>query len=53
MTKFIFAAATALLAGPVFADGHAATGDAEAGERQFDRQCIACHVIANARTGRR
>ena len=48
MTKFIFAAAAALLAGPAFADGHAATGDAEAGARQFDRQCVACHVIANA-----
>ena len=36
------------LAAPVFADGHAATGDAEAGERQFDRQCVACHVVANA-----
>lgn len=34
--------------GPAFADGHAATGDAEAGEHQFRRQCIACHVVANA-----
>ncbi|MBU2992352.1 c-type cytochrome [Octadecabacter sp. 1_MG-2023] len=48
MTKFIYAAAAALIAGPVFADGHAATGDAEAGEQQFGRQCIACHVVANA-----
>ncbi|MCF2905994.1 c-type cytochrome [Octadecabacter sp. CECT 8868] len=48
MTKFIYAAAAALLAGPGFADGHAATGDAEAGEQQFGRQCIACHIVANA-----
>lgn len=47
MTKFTFAAAAVLLAGPVFADGHAATGDAEAGARDFDRQCVACHVVAN------
>ena len=48
MTKFIYAAATALLATPVFADGHAATGDAQAGEAQFARQCVACHVVADA-----
>lgn len=47
MTKFIYAAAAALLAAPVFADGHAATGDAAAGEEQFNRQCVACHVVAN------
>jgi cytochrome c len=48
MSKFIYAAAITLLAAPVFADGHAATGDAAAGERQFDRQCVACHVVADA-----
>ncbi len=48
MSKFIYAAATALLAAPAFAGGHAATGDAEAGERQFSRQCVACHVVENA-----
>jgi len=48
MTKFIYAAAAALLATPVFADGHAATGDAAAGEEQFNRQCVACHVVADA-----
>lgn len=48
MSKFIYAAATALLAVPAFADGHSATGDAEAGERQFNRQCVACHVVADA-----
>lgn len=48
MTKFIYAAATALLATTANADGHAATGDAEAGEEQFNRQCIACHVVRDA-----
>lgn len=48
MTKFIYAAAAALLATPVFADGHAATGDAAAGEEQFNRQCVACHIVADA-----
>lgn len=47
MTKFIYAAA-ALLAAPAFADGHAATGDADAGAAQFDRQCVACHIVADA-----
>lgn len=61
MTKFAIATAVTLLAAPVFADGHAATGDAAAGEEQFNRQCVACHVVAtddgevlagrNARTG--
>ena len=48
MSKFILAAVTALLSTPVFADGHTATGDAEAGEQQFNRQCVACHVVADA-----
>ena len=48
MTKFIYAAAAALLAAPAFADGHAATGDAAAGEEQFNRQCVACHIVADA-----
>jgi cytochrome c len=48
VTKFIYAAAAALLAAPAFADGHAATGDAAAGEEQFNRQCVACHIVANA-----
>ena len=48
MTKFIYAAAAALLAAPAFADGHAATGDAAAGEEQFNRQCVACHVVVDA-----
>lgn len=48
MNKFIYAAAAALLAAPAFADGHAATGDAAAGEEQFNRQCVACHIVADA-----
>lgn len=40
-------AAFALSAGPVFADGHAASGDAEAGEAAFSRQCVTCHVVVN------
>jgi cytochrome c len=49
MKKFTIAAAFAVLAAPAFADGHAATtGDAAAGEEQFNRQCVACHVVANA-----
>ncbi|WP_299615792.1 cytochrome C [uncultured Tateyamaria sp.] len=39
------AAATATLAAPVFADGHA-SGDAAEGEKAF-RQCISCHVVQN------
>lgn len=57
-----YAAAFAVLTTPALADGHAATiGDAAAGEEQFARQCVACHVVAdpsgevlagrNARTG--
>ena len=44
------AAATAALALPAFADGHAvdltATGDAAAGEKAF-RGCVDCHVVVN------
>lgn len=40
------AATTATLAVPAFADGHAASGDAAAGEKAF-RQCISCHVVQN------
>lgn len=49
MKKFTLAAALSVLAAPVFADGHAPTvGDAAAGEEQFNRQCVACHVVADA-----
>lgn len=46
--KFIAATATsvALMSAPVFADGHA-TGDAEAGEKVFNK-CKACHMIVDA-----
>ena len=45
MKTFKFAAALSVIAAPVFADGHAASGDAAAGEEQFNRQCVACHVV--------
>ena len=48
MLKFALISASLSLAAPAFADSHAATGDAEAGERQFSRQCVACHVVADA-----
>lgn len=49
MKKFTLAAAFAVLAAPAFADGHASTqGDAAAGEEQFNRQCVACHIVADA-----
>lgn len=49
MKKIILAATLSVLAAPAFADGHASTqGDAAAGEEQFNRQCVACHVVADA-----
>lgn len=52
MTKIMHAAVATLLTvstlQPAFADGHAPTGDVAAGERQFNRQCISCHIVANA-----
>ena len=60
MRHLTLAAVMALLSAPAFAAGHA-SGDAAAGEEQFNRQCVACHVIVddagetlagrNARTG--
>ncbi len=47
MTKFTLAAAMTLLAAPAFADGHA-SGDAAAGEEAFGRQCVSCHIVADA-----
>lgn len=48
MKRFTMAAAFAVLAAPAFADDHASTqGDAAAGEEQFNRQCVACHVVQN------
>jgi len=38
----------ALLAMPAMADGHASNqGDVAAGEAQFKRQCVACHLVAD------
>jgi len=49
MKKFTIAAALAVLSAPAFADGHASSqGDAASGEEQFNRQCVACHVVADA-----
>ncbi|WP_333714428.1 c-type cytochrome [Yoonia sp.] len=49
MKRLTLAAALAVFSAPVFADGHAPTiGDAAAGEEQFNRQCVACHVVADA-----
>ncbi|MEJ6396483.1 c-type cytochrome [Yoonia sp. 208BN28-4] len=49
MKKFTVAAAFAVLAAPAFADGHASTqGDVANGEEQFNRQCVACHIVADA-----
>ncbi len=45
MKTLKIAAALSVLSAPAFADGHAATGDAAAGEEQFNRQCVACHVV--------
>lgn len=47
MRRTLATALTAgLLAAPAFADGHA-TGDAEAGEKAFNK-CKSCHTIASA-----
>ncbi|WP_322893153.1 MULTISPECIES: cytochrome C [unclassified Yoonia] len=62
MKTFTIAAALAVLAVPAFAQDLTPTvGDAAAGEEQFNRQCVACHIVAddagevlagrNARTG--
>ncbi len=49
MKNFTMAAAFAVLAAPAFAAGHASSqGDAAAGEEQFNRQCVACHVVQDA-----
>ena len=46
MKYLLIAAATLAMAGPALAESHA-SGDAAAGEEAFNRQCIACHVVAN------
>jgi cytochrome c len=49
MKKFTLAAALAILAAPAFAQDLAPTlGDAANGEEQFNRQCVACHIVADA-----
>ncbi|MEL6841183.1 MAG: c-type cytochrome [Pseudomonadota bacterium] len=49
MKRLTIAAALAVLSAPAFADGHASSqGDVAAGEEQFNRQCVACHVVADA-----
>ena len=48
MKTFNILVALALLAAPAFADGHSASGDAAAGEEQFKRQCVSCHIVADA-----
>lgn len=46
--KIVLAAAALLFSAPMaMAGGHAASGDAAAGERLFN-QCAACHVVQNA-----
>lgn len=40
--------AFAALAAPAFAEGHAASGDAAAGEDAYNRQCASCHIAADA-----
>lgn len=49
MKNFTIAAALAILAAPAFAQDLAPTlGDAANGEEQFNRQCVACHIVADA-----
>ncbi|KPP89251.1 MAG: monoheme cytochrome c [Rhodobacteraceae bacterium HLUCCA08] len=46
MKTFALATAATLLAAPLLAQD-APTGDAAAGEEQFNRQCVTCHVVVN------
>ena len=46
-TKFTAVLMGALLAVPAFDAGHAASGDADAGENAY-RQCKSCHMIQSA-----
>jgi len=49
MKNFTIAAALAILAAPAFAQDLTPTlGDAANGEEQFNRQCVACHIVADA-----
>jgi len=47
MNKFLVACvAVGMMTTPVFAESHAATGDATAGEAAFG-QCVSCHIVQN------
>lgn len=46
MKLIIAAAVLGLTAAPALAESHV-SGDPEAGEEQFARQCVACHVVRN------
>lgn len=50
MKTLKLAAVMSLLAAPAFADGHAASGNGDAanGEAEFGKQCVSCHVVADA-----
>ena len=47
MKTLRIAAALAVLGAPAMAQDLALQGDAAAGEEQFNRQCVACHVVQN------
>lgn len=50
MKHLMLAAGLMVLSAPAFAQDAVdltATGDAAAGEEQFNRQCVACHVVVN------
>jgi len=47
MTRHSFAALASLLVLPAMAHAQDASGDPVAGEQQFNRQCVACHVVAD------
>jgi len=47
MTRFAITAAALMLAAPAFAESHAASGDAAAGEQAFNRQCVTCHNVVD------
>jgi cytochrome c len=47
MKKFTIAAAFAVLAAPAFSQ-EVTQGDAASGEEQFNRPCVACHIVADA-----
>lgn len=44
MKKILMGLAVSLIASPLYAGGHAASGDAAEGEKAF-KKCVACHVV--------